>query len=241
MIISNPSMENTYFCPGKIITGKKRDWYLPYNATIPTKVYCEHCLSEYSYCIDETQFKLVNSPIYCCSLDKDFNDRSISISGIRMSILNPINHYRYKKTKSTNTTATFGLSHGEQYMIIIENYDKNTSKITVSDILHDNIENEYYDSTMNEDNFIIINSMSHGESLIFDEQKKNIINLKVIKWKKNMENGSSYLVMNGDPINFSIRLVKNENSLKEIRELAEYYNSIKDQNKKIIIVDDFIK
>ena len=240
---STISMENTCFCPGKIITGKTRNWYLPLNNDTVVekkhsiKIYCEHCLNEYGYGIPEVQFKLIKSKEYSCSSDRDFNDSSISINGVRVSIVNPNNFYRYKKLRSTNATATIGIPNNEPFMIVVENCDKNTTSITVDDIVHDNVENTYY---INKETFHIIDTMSHNEQLIFNEQNRNIISLKVIKWKKNTENGSSYLVMNGDPINFSIKLTKNDNNLKEIKESLEYYQSLKDQCKKIIIIDDFV-
>jgi len=240
------SMEDICFCPGKVITRKKRNWYFPFTelnkSTNLAKIYCEHCFNEYSYGLNELQFTVNNVDEHYCSSDKDFNDASIIIDNIRVSIVNPKNLYRYKKIKSTTTTAIIGIPSNEPYVIVIENCDKNTTKITISDIFHDNIENIYYNNehSNNKENFHIIDKMSHGEPLIFNDKYKNIINLKVIKWKKASDNGSSFLTINGNPITFSIRLVKNDNCLKEINDLIAYYKSLEEQNKKIVIVNDFI-
>jgi hypothetical protein len=239
-LMKDINMEHICFCPGKIITGKHSNWYLPYNDKNSTKIYCEHCFNEYSYCMNELQFLCVKSREYSCSNDKDFNESCIINNNIRVSIVNPTNYYRYKKIRSTTSTAMIGLPNSAEYIIVIENYDKTTCKITVNDIFHDNIENTYYDKLYNRDNFHIIDQMSHNEPLIFNEQNKNIITLKVNKWKKHFDNGSNYLVMNGEPITFNIKLVKNDNAVREMESSSEYYKSLKEQNKKIVIVNDFV-
>jgi len=230
-------MESICFCTGKAQVNKERKWY----KTIDNiNVYCENCCNEYNNLIDAIQFLFIVGKDYSCTWDKDFTESSLCYNDVRVSIVNPDVFYRYKKIKSSNTTLKttlmVGLPEKQKYMIFIESCDKAT-KLTVNDIIHDNIENEYYG---NPENFHIIDKMSYGDDLVFNSIKRNIITFSITKWKRTVDNDGVHWMMNGEPLRFTIRLMKNDREESEMNDQIEYYQKIRNDNKKIIVINDFI-
>ena len=129
-----------------------------------------------------------------------------------------------------------GLPDKQKYMILIESCDK-TTKLTVNDITHDNRENEYYG---NPENFHIIDKMSYEDELVFNSNNRNIITFSITKWKRITDKDGIHLMMYGEPIKFTVRLMKNNNEEMIMNEQIEYYQKIKDDNKKIIVINDFV-
>lgn len=228
-------MDNICFCTGRAVVNKNRKWYKTIDNA---NIFCENCYNEYNNYINAIQFILMFGKDYSCSWDKDFSDSSLCYNNIRISVINPDVFYRYKKIKSTNTTLTLGLPNKQKYMILVESCDKSI-KLTVNNILHDNIENEYYG---NPEYFHLIDKMSYNDDLIFNDSNKNIISFYVTKWKKVIDDNGNHYIMQEEPIQFSIKLSRNENERIIMNEEIEFYKSIKDNNNndKIIIIDNFI-
>ena len=116
-----------------------------------------------------------------------------------------------------------------EYLLLIQ--------ISFNDIVIDNIDNEYYGAP---ENYHIIDKMSYGDELIFNDANKNIISFSVTKWKKKSDKDGLHWMMYGEPLKFSIKLTKNDHEKMEIDEQIDYYQCIKNNNKKIVVINEFI-
>jgi len=234
---NNILMDPICFCTGKAIANKERKWFKTIDNT---NVYCENCCNEYNDLIGAIQFCLVVEKDNTCTWDKDFSDSSLCYKDVRISIVNPDVFYRYNKVKMSNpnlnTTLMIGVPDQHKYMILIESCDK-TTKLTVNNIMHDNIDNEYYG---NPENFHIIDKMSYSDHLVFNSSNRNIITFSVTKWRRTVDKDGVHLMMFGESLKFTIRLMKNDNEEIRMNEQIKYYQGIRNNNKKIIVISDFV-
>lgn len=234
-------MEKIVLCPGRIpIRNSEQPWFSPVNdgdgdCNEEGKVICECCYKYYGKDLDSTCYKIVYGPKYHCSNKlRSFDELSITINNIRLSVINPDNFFRYRMTR-TISEIIFHIPKDERYQIIIENLDQNDikTKISVDLVNYDDIEVRYYDKKY--PYYLIIDNEDylayHNMSRI--EQKIDFI---IKKWRK-LDN--NYIRDENDAY-FDIKLEFCDNEEKIMNSVIEINKNMPDNNHKIILIDNFI-
>lgn len=233
-------MDKQYLCPGKINTDKKMVWYSPVSKYPSYHTYCENCFKEYSNLMENIAFTVNKDKNNRCYWNKNFDDSSITVNDIKISVFNPENYYRYKKVKSKtfDTTLTIGIPQNHKYMVSIESCDDDV-KLTVECIVHRDIKNSSL--TLPEISHII-DKINYTDDLVFnDKSDYNLITFKVKKWIKSSDKDlHKYYVMKDNSTKFTINLVRNENEIQRMNREIEKSKSLNVKINKIVIVNDFV-
>lgn len=226
-------------CPGRINLDDNIEWFVPIRS-VNGFAYCKNCLIEFGELLEQKYFSIERGLDYHCSYDKNFEDASLLIDNIRISIINPDNLYRFPKKRSTETSLTIGLPINQKYGIVIENCDEDMySKISIGSVKYGNDENSYY--TKPERN-IIIEYTNNVPELIFKEFQ--VVSLVIKKWKKHPDaDMAKYHIIDGDPIEIKLNLMKDDTALTNMNNIVRYYNNLRhNTNKanKIIVIQNFV-
>lgn len=225
-------MKKLYLCPGNLTVKEDQVWYKSINSN---KTYCEACFLKNSDKINENVFYLETGGNYHCCWKNDFVKHSVVVNNIKVSILDAKTLYRYK-VKTINNSCKICIPNDTQYIIAIENCDINNTKLSIKNIMHDDVRNIVYSEL---GDGLIISSMSYTEDLVFDKSLNNIINITVDKWKKHYIDTSCY-ALDTNPVNITVQLIEDEGEAKKITNILKYYKNLHVSKKKIIVINNFI-
>ena len=228
-------MRKIYLCPGKININKTDQcWYKPVNTD---KYYCGTCLEDYSD-VMEPQFNLEVGTKHYCGWNRNFTDCSLTVSNVKISIVDPLTLYRYTVKKITGTYIKVKLPDKANYMIVIENcVIGNDMRINVENIKHGDTDNTYYNKFKDQQ---IIKFMSYTSELIYDETDydKNIITMQINKLIR--QPSSQFYKLLDKPFDVQIELITDNYEINKMNNLIEKYKKNSSDTKKIIIIDDCI-
>lgn len=221
------------FCLGKLKLKGDCIWYVSND----NETYCEPCFKRYPRKINGIQFNTIYGNGYYCHLNCDeFRSFSVMNSGMRISIVHPQTLYRYSVEPITANSIRVRIPNLAPYAIVIENYDKYAdTRINIENIMFGDQTN-IFDSCSTK-NKLIVPFMSYSSDLLFDESDNNIITFKLNKWIRRNDADCSYYGLYKE-VPFTIELVRDDKEYDIMQELTEKY--IRTDNKKIVIVEDFI-
>ena len=227
-------MSTVYLCPGKtIMNHEDQIWYKTIDP--PTKIYCESCFKEHSNEIDCNMFHLETGKGYYCQWVNNFTNFGL-INNTKVYIVDMNTFYRYPINKANGDYMRVYLPNNTKYMIIIENCEENDSKLSIKNVMHGDVQNTIYSELG--DN-LVIKTMSYTHDLLFNEESNKLVNILLDRWKKDYVDGVYYLI-NNDPINIVIELIRDDFEYEKMTELLKYYKKLEVNKRKIIIVDNFI-
>lgn len=227
-------------CPGKINNNDTLNWYIPINSK--NEAYCENCIMKFGDSIEHKYFTIEHGLQYHCCYNRNFDNSCLIIENIRVSIVNPDNLYRFPIRKNLSIwrneqIISAELPFDQNYMIVLEmhnenNQDNENNKINIMSMTY-NGNKEMHNRKPEE--HIIIDSVSNLPNLIFKEY--SLIGLSIAKWKRRNDHElSKYYIIEGNPINVKINLLRNDAILNEMNCQLNFRNIIN----KTVVINDFI-
>ncbi|QKF94037.1 hypothetical protein QKU48_gp0579 [Fadolivirus algeromassiliense] len=223
-------------CPGRINNNDEMEWFVPIDSKNHA-AYCKNCYYEFGDTIEQKYFTIEKGLEYYCSYNRNFDDSSIMLDNIRISVVNPVNLYRYRKLLFVGSSMHVGIGKNQPYMIVIEtcNEDEN-KKVSIENLKYNDINDQY--PTKPERN-IIIDHILNKPHLIYNVDHNMSFTLK--KWKKHDDPElSKYHVIDGEPIDITIKFVNDTYAEKTMNDVLNYYENMGTENNKIIVVHDFV-
>lgn len=226
--------DKVILCPGKIpIKSLKQPWYASYDDNNKF-ILCENCYKTFGKMMDINCFKVVYGSNYTCSCTlRTFDKSSVTINNIRVSVMNPVNFFRYRITKFRNEV-TFHIPKNEKYVIIIENLTPDT-KISVDTVEHNNSESRYYDKKY--PHYLILDESDNETTSCAEHYLKFTIKKWIKMHEPNMK--KCYKLVNGDS-RFEFKLNFNNSETKLMNNILEINKNLEDPTDKIILIENFI-
>lgn len=241
--MANALMRKIYCCPGKVnIKSEKQLWYIPGDKNNNSITYCESCFKEYSKEMETIQFYLeTGKKKHHCCYEKDFSESSLTYGDIRISIVDPTTFYRYRLRYARDNYMKVGLPNNTEYMIVIENCQKNPdTKINIEKISCGSDEYSYHNKLKNS---IVISSIKDELGFIYreDDIDNNMIIFTINKWSRHPDKDlCQYFALDEIPVKIVIELVRSDSEYQNMNKVINYYEKLENDKDKIIIIDNFV-
>lgn len=217
MTTPSTSVPSLLSCPGKHRVSDNRSWYVPLGKTSHECTYCEEC---YTTFVKGTPIDIGytrHDKLYSCNCDfpKDLNKLGLQKNDIRVTIVDAKTFKVYSKLENEmanlNGVMHVALPTCTEYIICIENLNTSkdvyftieSGKIGDKEIVINHGQKIYYKSeleikgfkTGTNESFMFISQSNQEKSegkTLEGENVTNVINLKVKKWRREVEEVMGY-------------------------------------------------